>query len=111
MASGGYFRFVLLRMSLSLRCFLSFLSFLSFFSFFDGSLRHVEHHPGLAVVEVVRHAHLDGRVRLDVHEVPALVGREVARQGRKTLRLERLGELVARARTLTERKRHGLLNS
>ena len=40
----------------------------------------------------VRHPHLDGGVGLDVHKVPALVGRQVARERGQALGLERLGE-------------------
>merc|ERR1719231_1017457 len=68
---------------------------------------HVEDAARAAVVEGVRHALLDGRVRLDVDIVATLEDAQVPGEAREALGLVGLGELVAGARAETVGVRHG----
>jgi hypothetical protein len=64
----------------------------------DGALGDVPDASGAAVVELVRHALVDGAVHLDVDVVGDLVGAKVRRERDVPLLAERPREGVARAR-------------
>lgn len=62
----------------------------------DGALGHVPHNPRAPVVELMRHALVNGTVHLDVHILPDLEIAQVYRQGNVTLVTEGAREQVSR---------------
>jgi hypothetical protein len=72
----------------------------------DSALGDVPDASGAAVVELVRHALVDGAVHLDVDVVADLVGAQVRRERDVPLLAERPRERVARARPQPVPRRH-----
>ena len=72
----------------------------------DGVRGHVEDLAGLSVVELVRHASLDGTISDDIDVVSFAVGDEVLAEGRHTMLSESLAEKISRASSKTETVGH-----
>ena len=72
----------------------------------DGVLVDVEHSAGLAVVELVGHATLDGTVSQDVDVVALFVRDEVLAEGRHAVLSECAREEISRAGSETEAVGH-----
>ena len=72
----------------------------------QGALGDVEDDAGLSVVELVRHALLDGTVGLDVHIVADLVDVHVGAGTDHTVLAELAGKGITSARTITMRVSH-----
>merc|ERR1712038_1702640 len=72
----------------------------------DGVRCHVEDLAGLSVVELVRHASLDGTISDDIDVVSFAVGDEVLAEGRHTMLSESLAEKISRASSKTETVGH-----
>ena len=68
----------------------------------DGRLGHVENDTSAAVVVLVRHTLVDGRVGKDIDVVTDLDGEHVLGEVGHAMLPELLGEHVARTRTDTE---------
>jgi hypothetical protein len=71
-----------------------------------GALGHVPHNPGATVVELVRHALVDGAVHLDVDILPDLEVAQVGRQGDVPLMPEGAREQVSRPGAQSMAGRH-----
>ena len=69
-------------------------------------LRHVEDLAGLAVVELVGHASLDGTIGDNVDEITLLVDGEVLAEWGDTVLSETLAEEISRASSKTEAVGH-----
>lgn len=72
----------------------------------DGMRGDVEDATGLAVIELVRHALLNGTVALDVDDIAALVDLKVGRERDDTSLTERSREEVASASAVALRVGH-----
>jgi len=67
----------------------------------DGARRNVPDATGAAMVELVRHALVDGAVGLDINKVADLVVHKVGRQMRQTILTEGSRELGTRVRAVS----------
>ncbi len=74
----------------------------------DSAGGHVPHNAGAAVVQLVRHALVDGTIALDVNVVTQAVRGQIGGHVRETMAPERLAEQISGLGAVTERVRHFL---
>lgn len=74
----------------------------------DGALSDIPDPTGTTMVELVRHALMNGAVHLDVDIISDLVGAKVGSQGDVPLLPEGTGEEISCAGTKTMTSRHPL---
>jgi len=74
----------------------------------DSALVYVENDSGAAVIVLVRHALVDGRVHLDINIVASLECAQVGGSRASSGGVERLLEQGASVRSVTKRVRHAI---